>query len=146
MSIGLHNLSPFSGSKKKKMRVGRGHARKGITAGRGQKGQKARSGVGGLKRLGMKKLILSTPKVRGFKSYKPNAAVVNVSALEAAFEANAFVTPKTLKEAGLIPASAPNHVKILGDGEISKALRVKGCSVSKSAAEKITSAGGEIIA
>lgn len=145
MSIGLHNLSPFSGSKKKKMRVGRGHARKGITAGRGQKGQKARSGVGGLKRLGMKKLILSTPKVRGFKSYKPNAAVVNVSALEV-FDANAFVTPKTLKEKKLIPASAPNQVKILGGGELSKSLRVKGCSVSKSAAEKITAAGGEIIA
>lgn len=147
MAIGLHNMSPFKGSKSLKKRVGRGVGSKwGTTAGKGQKGQKSRSGVGGLKRLGMKKLLLSTPKVRGFKAIGRKPSVVNVSDLSKAFEKGGVVTPQLLKEKGLIPNSASNAVKILGNGEIDKALKVKKCSVSKSAAEKITAAGGEVIA
>ncbi len=147
MAIGLHNLRPFKGSKSGKKRLGRGVGSKwGTTAGKGQKGQKSRSGVGGLKRLGMKKLLLATPKVRGFKSIAPSASVVNVSALSDVFEAGAVVTPQTLKAKGLIRNSATGPVKILGNGDIAKAVKVKGCLVSKSAAEKITAAGGEVIA
>lgn len=147
MAIGLHNIRPFKGSKTGKKRLGRGVGSKwGTTAGKGQKGQKARSGVGGLKRLGMKKLLLATPKVRGFKSMTPGASVVNVEALSQAFEAGATVTPQVLKEKGLVRNSARGTVKILGNGSIDKALKVRNCTVSKSAAEKITAAGGEIIA
>lgn len=140
MSLNLHSIKPFHGSKKSKKRVGRGLGSTGTTAGRGQKGQKSRAGASGFQKRGMRKLILSMPKLRGFNSPNAKKAVVNLTDL-AALEG--VVTPKTLKEAGLI-ATTKNGVKILGDGEISKALTVKGCAVSKSAAEKITAAGGEI--
>lgn len=147
MAIGLHNIKPFRGSKTKKHRVGRGVGSNwGTTAGRGQNGQKSRSGVGGLKRLGMKKLLLSTPKVRGFKAIAAKPFTVNVSDLAKVFEKGAVVSPKTLKEKGMLPASSGRIVKILGGGTIDKAIKVKGCAVSKSAAEKITAAGGEVIA
>ena len=81
MSIGLHNLSPKAGSKKSKKRVGRGLASKGTTAGRGQKGQKARSGTGGFKRLGMRKLLLSTPKLRGFGSMQAKKEISSIDEL-----------------------------------------------------------------
>ncbi len=146
MAIQLHNLRPFKGSKVGKKRIGRGLGSNwGTTAGRGQNGQKSRSGVGGLKRLGMKKLLLSTPKVRGFKAIGRKASVVNVGTLSELFEAGALVTTQILKDKRLIPNSASGLTKILGHGTIDKALRIKGCQVSASAAAKITAAGGEVI-
>ncbi len=145
MSIGLHNIGPFRGSKKRKKRVGRGLGSTGTTAGRGQKGQKARSGTGGFKRLGMRKFLLATPKVRGFKSMHPKNAIVSIEQIATHFGKGEIVTPKAMKAKGLVQ-SVKNGVKILSDGEIKHAITVRNCSVSKSAAEKILAAGGEIIA
>lgn len=143
MAITLHNIGPSKGSKKSKKRIGRGLGSKGTTAGRGQKGQKSRSGVSGLKRLGMKKIMLSMPKLRGFKSSKPEADVVSIESLAKNFGQNEVVSLKSLKEKRLIPSSSIK-AKILGDGEIEVALQIKGCAVSKSAAEKILKAKGKI--
>lgn len=143
MSINLNNLKPFAGSKKAKKRVGRGLGSTGTTAGRGQKGQKARSGTGGFKKMGMRKLILSTPKLRGFKSIQKNAQVVNLSEINDKFKKGDIVSPDSLKQKKLI-AKSNQKVKILADGEISVAVSFVGCAVSKAAAEKILAAGGEI--
>lgn len=143
MGISLDNLVPSKGRAKNKKRVGRGLASKGTTAGRGQKGQKARSGSGGHKRRGLRRLIFSTPKLRGFKSPHDDAQAVNVAAIAQHYIKDEVVTPKTLKQKGLIN-DITTYVKILGDGDISVAVAVKGCSVSKSAAEKITNVGGTI--
>lgn len=142
MAITLHNLKPSHGSKKSRKRIGRGLASKGRTAGRGQKGQKSRSGVSGLKKLGLRKLMLSMPKLRGFKSPHPDALVVNLEDLQKFFGKDELVTPKSLVKKGLVKKA--KNVKILGDGEIDTALTIKGCAVSKSAAEKIIKAGGKI--
>lgn len=143
MALSLHTIKPSSGSKRSKKRVGRGHASRGITAGRGQKGQKARSGAGGLQRIGVRKLMLATPKLRGFNSLNAKNAVVNVADLEKAFAKGDVVSPETLVAKKLI-ASAKNGAKILGNGEISVAVTVKGCAVSGAAKEKIEKAGGSI--
>jgi large subunit ribosomal protein L15 len=143
MAITLHNIGPAAGAKKDKKRIGRGLGSKGTTAGRGQKGQKSRSGVSGLKRIGARRQLLATPKLRGFHSGWPKAAVVNLKQLEELFGKGEEVTPKALAKKGLINKTAKN-VKILGDGEIKSALNIKGCSVSKAAADKILKAGGKI--
>ena len=146
MPIGLHNLEKSRGVSKSKRRVGRGlGSGSGAKSGRGQKGQKSRSGASGFQRLGMRKLMLATPKLRGFKSGRAKKAVVSLESLEQAFAKNEMVTPKVLVKKGLIDSTS-NGVKILGDGEITSALKIQGCAVSKSAAEKILAAGGEIIA
>jgi large subunit ribosomal protein L15 len=146
MTISLNELTASKGRAKKKMRVGRGHGSgKGTTAGRGQKGQKSRSGVGGLKRLGMRKMLLATQKVRGFKSLRAKPATVNVSDLQKHFKAGNTVNPKTLLEKGAVESIA-HGVKILGDGELTINLVVQGCLISKTAAEKISKAGGNVIA
>lgn len=143
MAIALHNLQPKEGAKKMKRRNGRGLGRKGTTGGRGQKGQSSRSGVGGLSRLGMRKLILATPKLRGFRSMHPEAAVVNVRDIARAYIAGEVVSPRTLLKKGLI-TTKEHGVKVLGAGELSVVVTVKGCEVSKSAVEKIAKAGGKV--
>ena len=110
----LDNLKPGKGSVKKEKRVGRGNASgHGTYSGRGQKGQKSRAGVGGLKRLGMKSSLLQIPKVRGFKSKKPKNQPVNLSDLNINFKDGAEINPKTLLGKGLIK-DAKFPVKILG--------------------------------
>ncbi len=142
MELSLHNLSPKK--KKTKKRIGRGlGSGSGAKSGRGQKGQKSRSGVSGLKRLGMRRMMLATPKKRGFKATKEQKAVVNLSDLDANFNAQAVVTPSALRQKKLI-SSVKLGVKILGQGTLTKALTIKGCSVSKAAAEKILAAGGSV--
>lgn len=143
MAISLNSMKPAQGSKTAKRRNGRGLGRKGTTAGRGQKGQKSRSGVGGLKRLGMRKLILSTPKLRGFRSLAGKANTVNVRDIGRLFIAGEVVSPKTLLKKGLI-TNPKGEVKILAAGDLAIAVTVKGCSVSKPAVEKITKAGGKV--
>lgn len=145
MALTLHTIKPFSGSKKKVKRVGRGLGSTGTYSGRGQKGQRARSGGrGGLKLLGMRRIIMSTPKLRGFKSPYSKMVVVNLKDLEKKFNEGERVTPKTLLEKGLIGKMRVS-VKILGNGEIKKKLTIENCSVSGSAREKIEKAGGKII-
>ncbi|MBU0613760.1 50S ribosomal protein L15 [Patescibacteria group bacterium] len=144
MTIGLHNLTPSAGRSKSGKRLGRGiGSGKGRTSGRGMKGQKSRSGVSGLKRLGMRKTLLATPKVRGFNSPHSEKENINIADIAKAFSEKEIISTKTLKKKGLI-RTVHNGVKILGDGEIDFAVKIKGCKVTKSAAEKITKAGGEI--
>lgn len=143
MAITLSNIRPAKGAKTLKKRVGRGLGSKGTTAGRGQKGQSSRSGVGGLKRLGMRHTLLATPKKRGFRSLSPKMAAVNVGDLEKKTLANEVVTPKTLVAKGLIPKGS-HSVKILAGGDLTHAIVLKNCEVSQPAMEKITKAGGKI--
>ncbi len=142
MAISLHNLKPSA--KKKFKRVGRGHGSgKGTTAGRGQKGQKSRSGVSGLKKLGMRKLLLSTPKLRGFTSQVPQAQAVSLADIEKYFGVNSPVSPKTLLKKGLIKTTR-RPVKILSKGALTIAVSVTGCLASDSAKKAIVAAGGSI--
>lgn len=146
----LHELKPSSPRQTAK-RIGRG-GKRGKTSGKGHKGQKARAGNS--TRPEMRELIKKLPKLRGHgvnrartvNSERVLPVVVNVSALEAAFDAGATVTPKTLVAAGVIATSrrkAP-AVKILGNGELKKKLNVEDCQVSGSAKSKIEAAGGSV--
>lgn len=136
----LHELSPAKGSKHSKKRVGRGPGSGlGKTAGRGEKGQKSRTGYSSRPGFegGQMPLIRRVPK-RGFTNiWKSEYAVVNLSQLAAL---DGDVTPETLVEHGLVRAG--KKVKVLGDGEIGKALHVVASKFSKSAREKIEAAGG----
>ncbi|MBM5790042.1 50S ribosomal protein L15 [Candidatus Parcubacteria bacterium] len=145
MPLSLHNLKPQSGSRRGKKRVGRGLGSTGSYSGRGVKGQRARSGGrSGLKLKGLRPLMLSTPKQRGFQSLKPRAAVVNVGDLAKAFASGAKVNPKAILKKGLV-SDVTGGVKILGKGEIGIALMLEGCLVSASAKVKMEKAGGVIV-
>lgn len=139
----LHQLKPNPKAKKK--RVGRGGAH-GTTATRGTKGQKSRSGGGKGKNFQGEKIPLfrRTPKMRGFKSLRPKNLAVNLSDVEARFEAGEVVNPVSLYQKGLIRSGKGAAVKILGNGEIKKKIVFEDCLVSKVAEEKIKKAGGEI--
>lgn len=136
-------MRPAKGATKDKKRVGRGLGSKGTTAGRGQKGQSSRSGVGGLKRLGMRHVLLATPKVRGFKSLETKTQIVNVGDVSKRFIAGEVVSPRTLAKKGLIKDGG-GEVKILSDGDLTMAVTIKNCKVSAGAVEKITKVGGKI--
>ena len=142
--MNLHDLSPAEGSVKSNYRKGRGHGSgNGKTAGRGHKGQKARSG-GGVRvgfEGGQMPLARRIPK-RGFHNIfaKPLESV-NVSALEK-FEDGAVVDAKALLDAGVL-SKCTYGVKILGNGEITKKLTVKASAFSESAKAKIEAAGGK---
>ncbi len=142
----LHELSPAPGSVKDVKRIGRGHGSgQGKTAGKGHKGQWARSG-GGVKpgfEGGQTKLAMRVPK-RGFnnKNFATVYAVVNVSDLDRKFENGAVVDEAAIVEAGLLKKTL-DGVKVLGRGEITKSLTVKVAKFSESAKSKIESAGGK---
>lgn len=143
--LALHHLRPPRGATRPRIRVGRGPGSGlGKTSGRGQKGQKARSG--GSTRPGFEggqmPLIRRIPK-RGFTNpFRQAAQVVNVRHL-AKLAAGVEVTPETLFGAGLV--RRPGHpVKLLGMGEVPRAFVVKGVAVSASARAKIEQAGGTI--
>jgi large subunit ribosomal protein L15 len=145
----LDDLRPAAGSNKKRKRVGRGDGSgHGKTSGRGHKGQGARSG-GNTKpgfEGGQMPLQRRLPK-RGFHNpFRIEMSVVNLSQLES-FSADSDVTPETLIEHGYISGKS-RRIKILGDGSLSKALRVKAHGFSAKAKEKIEAAGGttELIA
>jgi large subunit ribosomal protein L15 len=142
----LNDLRPNQGSKKKRKRVGRGMGSgRGKTAGRGTKGQGARSGGGKGPYFegGQLPLVRRLPFKRGFTNirkivYKP----VNVGNL-AGFEPNSDVDPEILEAAGLLK-KASNAVVILGEGQLEIALNVKAHRFSASAREKIEAAGGTV--
>ena len=144
--ITLSNLKPNKGSTHKRKRIGRGNASgHGTYATRGQKGQKSRSGVTNLKRLGMKKMLLNLPKVRGFKSAKPKNQTVNLFDLNKYFKDGAKISPKTLVAAGLIE-DANAIVKILGQGQLKvKKLEFISVKVSEGAKTQIEKNGGKVI-
>lgn len=140
----LQELKPIHRLKKKK-RVGRG-GKRGTYCGRGIKGQKVRAG----KKLQplIREVIKKYPKLRGyrFKSKKEKLAIVNLESLEKRFESGDIISPKILFERRLIRRIKGRipKVKILGRGEIKKALQIEGCQLSKSVREKIEKAGGQI--
>ncbi|MBU1179488.1 50S ribosomal protein L15 [Patescibacteria group bacterium] len=143
MSIKLHNLQS-STQKKKKKRVGRGNSSgHGTYSTRGLKGQKSRSGVSGLKLKGMKRIILATPKLRGFKSIYPKTQTITLGRLNKFFKNGDIVNPENLLSKKLVDTKTKN-IKIVSRGELTMKLIVKDCKISKSAKEKIESLGGEI--
>jgi len=140
----LHHLRPAEGAVRARKRVGRGKAAgQGKTAGRGTKGYLARHN----KKLGFEggqtPLQRRVPKLKGFTN--PNRqewAVINVDRLGRAFEAGSQVTPEALRERGLVRKSRP--VKVLGGGELDRALTVRAHAVSAAARAKIEAAGGSV--
>mgnify|MGYP003472530404 FL=1 len=140
----IHELSPVAGSTHVNKRKGRGHATgNGKTAGRGHKGQKARSGGG--TRIGFEggqmPLARRIPK-RGFNNiFAKPLEFVNVSALDK-FEDGAVVDAQALLDAGIL-SKCKYGVKFLGNGELTKKITVKAAAFSESAKEKIEAAGGK---
>jgi large subunit ribosomal protein L15 len=146
--IRLDNLKPAPGSRHRKKIIGRGegsgHGGKGST--RGFKGQTARSGDSSLPpgfEGGQVPLFRRIPK-RGFNNtaFRNSFSIVNVGDIEALFDGGAEISAGDLKKAGLIRQNLP--VKILGDGDVTKAFQIKADAFSKSALEKIKKAGGTI--
>ncbi len=140
----LHHLKPAPGSKKAKIRVGRGEGgRRGKTAGRGTKGLKARNTVRPGFEGGQMPLVRRLPKLPGFTNpNKETFAIVNVGVLEEAFEAGSTITPTELRSRGIVKHRG--RVKVLADGEISKSFIVSAHAVSRAARAKIEAAGGSV--
>lgn len=129
--LSLNTIKKAKGSSQKKKRVGRGNASgHGTYSTRGLKGQKSRSGVSGLKRLGMKKNLLKIPKVRGFKSAKPKNLVVGVKAINANFKDNEIVSPASLYEKKLI-SNDTQPVKILGKEKLTVKVKFEHIKMSE---------------
>jgi large subunit ribosomal protein L15 len=139
----IHDLKPAEGSKKPRQRVGRGIAGKGgKTAGRGSKGQGARGSVKPGFEGGQTPLARRTPKLKGFNNpFRVEYHVVNLDTLEA-FDAGSTVGPEELRARGLV--AKRGLVKVLGRGEVTKAVSVRAHAFSKSAREAIEAAGGSV--
>jgi large subunit ribosomal protein L15 len=144
MAIGLNNLRPAKGSTHKKKRVGRGPGSGlGKTAGRGNKGQKSRSGYSSKSGFegGQMPLQRRLPK-RGFTNiFKTQWLEISLEKIDESFNAGDEVTPEILHERGLIK-KAKHDLVILGNGDLTKALKISAHRFTKSAKEKIEKAGG----
>ncbi|MDR1824059.1 MAG: 50S ribosomal protein L15 [Bifidobacteriaceae bacterium] len=139
----VHHLRPAPGAKKAKMRVGRGEASKGKTAGRGTKGTKARYQVPARLEGGQMPMHMRLPKLRGFKNpFRVEYQVVNLDKLQELYPEGGTVTAQDLAARGAVRAGRP--VKILGTGDISVKLDVTVDALSVSAKEKIVAAGGTV--
>ena len=150
--VGLHSLKPAKGSRHRRKRVGRGEGSgMGKTSGRGHKGAGARSGSkrrvgfeGGQNPIHMRMRKLRGPlmkKSMPFEKFRTRTQPVNLSDLEARFEKDAEVTPASLQERGLA-TRRDVPVKVLGGGELTKALTVHAHGFSGSARQAIEAAGG----
>ncbi len=145
----LHEIKPAKGASKPKKRRGLGIAAgQGKTAGRGQKGQKSRSG--GVNKRGFEggqfKMVLKLPFMRGIgfsNPYKITYAPVNVGLLQEAFQSGSAVNPEALIELGVTHRS-DKYIAVLGTGDISVPLNVTAHKFSKSAEQKIVAAGGTV--
>jgi len=144
MALSLNNLKPAEGSTHKKKRVGRGPGSGlGKTAGRGHKGQKSRSGYSSRPGFegGQMPLQRRLPK-RGFTNiFKKHWVEISLANIDANFSAGDEVTPEILHERGLIK-KAKHDLVILGNGDVSKALKISSHRFTKTAKEKIEKAGG----
>lgn len=144
MWMKLHSLKSSEGSTKNSYRKGRGHGSgNGKTAGKGHKGQNARSG-GGVRpgfEGGQMPLYRRLPKIGFTNIFATKYATINVSSLNS-FEDGTEVTPELLKASGVLK-SLKDGVKILGNGDLNKKLIVKASKFTKSAVEKIEAAGGK---
>jgi large subunit ribosomal protein L15 len=146
MALSLNNLRPAKGSTHRKKRLGRGPGTGlGKTSGRGEKGQKSRSGYS--MKIGFEggqmPLHRRLPK-RGFTNiFKKKWIEVSLAALEKAFAENDEVTPEVMHHRGIIK-KAKHDIVVLGNGEVSKSLKVSAHRFTKSAREKIEKAGGAV--
>jgi large subunit ribosomal protein L15 len=142
--VKLHHLRPAEGAVRKRRRVGRGKAAgQGKTAGRGTKGYLAKHNPKPGFEGGQMPLQRRIPKLKGFTN--PNRveyAVVNVEKLGQTFDAGTEVTPELLRDRGMVRTALP--VKVLGQGELDRALTVRAHAVSTSARAKIEQAGGTV--
>jgi large subunit ribosomal protein L15 len=139
----LHHLKPAPGSKKDRIRVGRGEGgRRGKTAGRGTKGAKARGQIPAWFEGGQMPIYRRLPKLKGFTNRNRELyAVINVERLEQ-FDKGAVVGPEELRAHGLVKKRG--KVKVLGQGELTKALTVRAHAFSVGAVERIEAAGGTV--
>ncbi|MCL2136018.1 MAG: 50S ribosomal protein L15 [Coriobacteriia bacterium] len=143
----LHDLAPAPGSTKQRKRVGRGHGSgHGKTSGRGENGQKSRAGGG--KRAGFEggqnPLAMRLPYKPGFKNFnRVEYAPVNVGRLEDLYTDGDLVDHDSLVSKGIIKKTT-QMVKLLGDGELTRALTIRVDKVSVKAVEKIIAAGGKV--
>lgn len=145
MAITLHTISASSGSRAKSRRIGRGPGSgRGKTAGKGTKGQRSRTGgKSSLKLKGMKQMLLSFPKNRGFRSRFTKDTVIRVGRLSE-LEEGTTVTMKVLQDADLMVRTA-RSVKIVAGGDLKKKLTIaKGVTLSAGAKAEIERAGGTI--
>jgi large subunit ribosomal protein L15 len=143
----LHELYPFDEERKERKRIGRGAASgQGGTAGKGHKGQNSRSG-GGVKPFfegGQMPLRRRLPK-RGFTNiFKITYQPVNLSQIEALFGDKAEISLEDFYQRGVCSRRTP--IKVLGEGELSRAVKIEAHRFSRSAVEKIENAGGEAVA
>ncbi|MFC1919667.1 50S ribosomal protein L15 [Chloroflexota bacterium] len=141
-----HELSPNSGSRRNRKRIGRGNGSgHGTYSGRGCKGQKSRSGGG--PRLGFEggqlPIVKRLPEKRGFVNiFKKQYHIVNIDSMDS-FPANSEITPDELLKAGLVD-NLKRPIKVLGNGDIDRPLLVRAHRFSVSAKKKITEAGGQV--
>jgi large subunit ribosomal protein L15 len=140
--VKVHDLKPAPGSTRDRRRVGRGIAGKGgKTAGRGMKGQGARGNVPPGFEGGQTPLSLRIPKLKGFKNpFRVEYAIVNLDTLDAM--PGDEITPDTLRARGLVRKQG--LVKVLGRGQIGRAVQVKAHAISKSAEQAVIAAGGSV--
>jgi len=142
-ALKVHHLRPAPGSHKPKTRVGRGEGSKGKTAGRGTKGTKARYQVPSRFEGGQMPLHMRLPKLKGFTNrFRTEYQVVNLDWLAAHYRDGGEVTVQDLVKNGAVRSG--ELVKVLGDGEITVALRISAHRFSASAKEKIEAAGGSV--
>jgi large subunit ribosomal protein L15 len=140
--VKLHELAPAPGSTKQRIRVGRGRAgRRGKTAGRGQKGAKARGQIALGYEGGQMPLHMRVPKLPGFKNFRRlEYCVVNLDVIDR-LEATT-VDPDLLRSRGLVGKKGP--VKVLGQGQVARPVTVKAQAFSEAAKAKIEAAGGSV--
>jgi large subunit ribosomal protein L15 len=145
MPLSLNTIKPGNNSVRNKKRIGRGNSSgHGTYSTKGLKGQKSRSGVTNLKRLGLKKTLLSTPKNRGFKSLQPKSQVISFNVINKFFKDNDIINPAVLLKKKLIDTLKAD-VKILGGNNLKRqGLSFNGISTSKSAREQIEKNKGKI--
>ncbi len=140
----LHHLAPAEGSRRDRIRVGRGEGgRRGKTAGRGTKGLLARNSLRPGFEGGQMPLVRRLPKLPGFTNVNKEVfAVINVGVLDREFSAGSSVTPEELRSKGLVKHRG--RVKVLAEGEIDKAITLRVHAVSGAARSKIEQAGGSV--
>jgi large subunit ribosomal protein L15 len=145
----LHDVHQGIHKYKKRKRIGRGiGSGNGKTAGKGHKGHSSRQGykANPLSEGGQMPLARRVPK-RGFNNgaFRKDFAILNLSSLEACFEAGVVVDEAAMRARGLVKGRHDDGVKVLGDGELTKPLTVHAAKFSESAVAKITAAGGQAI-
>lgn len=145
MSLTLHTLKPAKGARTKKFRIGRGNASgRGTTAGKGTKGQRARTGGRrGLKLKGLKQMLLSFPKLRGFKSHVDQPTAVPLERLVEAYASNEQIDLDSLKAKRLVPRIAQS-AKIIGSTKLDKVLILMNLQTTPGAKQSIEAAGGSV--